>query len=129
MIDLSLFAGKPVAVMGLARSGLAAARALAAGGAEVRAWDDGDAGRDAAVAVGIPLADLSAPESWKGVETLVLSPGIPHTHPAPHISATRARNDRSCSRRESREGRGRVWSCDSIVRRVVSRSGWWCGPR
>jgi UDP-N-acetylmuramoylalanine--D-glutamate ligase len=40
MIDLSLFSGKPVAVMGLARSGLAAARALAAGGAEVRAWDD-----------------------------------------------------------------------------------------
>ncbi len=91
MIDLSLFSGKPVAVMGLARSGLAAARALAAGGAEVRAWDDGEEGRDAAVEVGIPLADLSEPDSWKDVETLVLSPGIPHTHPAPHVSATRAR--------------------------------------
>ncbi|MDH3231243.1 MAG: UDP-N-acetylmuramoyl-L-alanine--D-glutamate ligase [Alphaproteobacteria bacterium] len=92
MIDLSLFAGKPVAVMGLARSGLAAARALAAGGAEVRAWDDGEPGRAAAAEAGIPLADLAQPESWTGVETLVLSPGIPHTHPAPHISATRARN-------------------------------------
>jgi UDP-N-acetylmuramoylalanine--D-glutamate ligase len=91
MIDLSLFAGKPVAVMGLARSGLAAARALAAGGAEVRAWDDGEAGREAAAAAGLPLADLSMPENWKGVETLVLSPGIPHTYPAPHVSASRAR--------------------------------------
>ncbi len=91
MIDLSLFAGKPVAVMGLARSGLAAARALAAGGAEVRAWDDSKAGRGAACAAGIPLADLAEAKNWSGVQTLVLSPGIPHTHPAPHISATRAR--------------------------------------
>ena len=91
MIDLSLFAGKPVAVMGLARSGLAAARALAAGGAEVRAWDDGKAGREAARAAGIPLADLAEAKNWDGVQTLVLSPGIPHTYPAPHISATRAR--------------------------------------
>lgn len=91
MIDLSLFAGKPVAVMGLARSGLAAARALAAGGAEVRAWDDGDAGRAAADGAGLPLVDLAAPEHWRGVKTLVLSPGIPHTHPKPHISAVRAR--------------------------------------
>ncbi|UCH75418.1 MAG: UDP-N-acetylmuramoyl-L-alanine--D-glutamate ligase [Rhodospirillales bacterium] len=91
MIDLSLFAGKPVAVMGLARSGLAAARALAAGGAEVRAWDDSETGRDAAVAAGLSLIDLADSGNWTDVETLVLSPGIPHTHPAPHISATRAR--------------------------------------
>ena len=91
MIDLSLFAGKPVAVMGLARSGLSAARALAAGGAELRAWDDGEAGRAAASAAGLPLTDLSESENWKGVETLVLSPGIPHTYPKPHISAIRAR--------------------------------------
>lgn len=91
MIDLSLFAGQPVAVMGLARSGLAAARALAAGGAEVRAWDDGEAGRNAASEAGLPLVDLSKAESWRDVRTLVLSPGIPHTYPAPHASATRAR--------------------------------------
>jgi UDP-N-acetylmuramoylalanine--D-glutamate ligase len=91
MIDLSLFADKPVAVMGLARSGLAAARALAAGGAEVRAWDDSEAGRHTAAEAGIPLFDLADTGNWESVETLVLSPGIPHTHPAPHISATRAR--------------------------------------
>ncbi len=91
MIDLSLFAGKPVAVMGLARSGLAAARALAAGGAEVRGWDDGEAARMAAGAAGLTLVDLALPESWAGVGTLVLSPGIPHTFPSPHVSAQRAR--------------------------------------
>ncbi len=91
MIDLSLFAGKPVAVMGLARSGLAAARALAAGGAEVRAWDDGEAGRKAAGDIGVTPVDLADGANWAGVETLVLSPGIPHTHPEPHVSAMRAR--------------------------------------
>lgn len=92
MIDLSQFSGKPVAVMGLGVSGLAAARALAAGGAEIRAWDDGEAGRDAAEQAGLALCDLSRTDCWAGVETLVLSPGIPHTHPAPHISALRARD-------------------------------------
>ena len=35
-------------MLGLGRSGLAAARALRAGGAEVLAWDDSEAGRNAA---------------------------------------------------------------------------------
>ena len=91
MIDLGLFAGKPVAVMGLARSGLAAARALAAGGAEVRAWDDSEQGRKAARREGLPLVDLAETGNWAGIETLVLSPGIPHTWPESHVSAARAR--------------------------------------
>ncbi len=91
MIDLHQFAGKPVAVMGLGVSGLAAARALAAGGAEIRAWDDSEAGRAAAQEAGLALCDLSRSDCWAGVATLVLSPGIPHTHPEPHISAVRAR--------------------------------------
>ena len=45
MIDVTSFSGKPVAVMGLGRSGLSAARALSAGGADVWAWDDGEASR------------------------------------------------------------------------------------
>jgi UDP-N-acetylmuramoylalanine--D-glutamate ligase len=40
MIVVEEFAGKRVAVLGLARSGRAAVRALLAGGAEVLAWDD-----------------------------------------------------------------------------------------
>ena len=42
---VSTFAGKRVALFGLGGSGLATARALIAGGAEVAAWDDGEASR------------------------------------------------------------------------------------
>ena len=46
MITSSAFAGKRYAVLGLARSGLAAAEALLASGAEVTAWDRQDAARE-----------------------------------------------------------------------------------
>ena len=48
MIALRHSKGSTHAVFGLARSGLATARALVAGGAEVRLWDDNDASRLAA---------------------------------------------------------------------------------
>ncbi|MGH7034884.1 MAG: UDP-N-acetylmuramoyl-L-alanine--D-glutamate ligase, partial [Stellaceae bacterium] len=79
-----------VAVMGLARSGLAAAEALSRGGARVLAWDDQAARREAAQARGIPLADLASAD-LSAVKALVLSPGIPSTFPAPHKVAARAR--------------------------------------
>ena len=40
MIPITTFASQRVAIFGLGSSGLVAARALAAGGAEVVAWDD-----------------------------------------------------------------------------------------
>ena len=57
MIDLKHLRGKRYAVMGLAKSGLATARALADAGVEILAWDDGEAGRAAATAAGIPLTE------------------------------------------------------------------------
>ena len=38
---------------------------------------------DKAAAEGIPIVDLMAAD-WAGIDTLVLSPGIPHTFPKPH---------------------------------------------
>lgn len=90
MIDVFPFAGMPIAVMGLGKSGLVAARALAKSGAEVWAWDDSEDRRAKARAEGIPLVDLNAC-NWRELTTLVLSPGIPHTHPAPHPVAAQAR--------------------------------------
>ncbi len=90
MIDVASFRDRPIAVMGLGRSGLATAEALLASGARLAAWDDGEAQRDAATARGIPLTDLGRFD-WAGVDTLVLSPGIPHRHPAPHPVAAAAR--------------------------------------
>ncbi len=89
MIEVASFADRPVAVLGLARSGLAAAAALKVGGADVRAWDDAEAGREAARARGIALTDLSACD-WANMAALVLSPGIPHTFPKPHPVAAAA---------------------------------------
>jgi len=43
MICATAFQGQRVAVFGIGRSGLAACRALAAGGADVAAWDDNEA--------------------------------------------------------------------------------------
>jgi UDP-N-acetylmuramoylalanine--D-glutamate ligase len=70
-------------VFGLARSGISAARALAQGGASVLAWDDTEKGRAAATAAGIPLVD-SQTWPWDRLSALVLSPGVPLTHPEPH---------------------------------------------
>ena len=50
MIPVQGFDGVRVAVLGLGRSGLTAARALRAGGAEVVGWDDGESGRQKAAA-------------------------------------------------------------------------------
>jgi UDP-N-acetylmuramoylalanine--D-glutamate ligase len=90
MIPLSFMAGLPVAVLGLGRSGLSAARALQRSGAEVLAWDDSAARRAEAEAAGIPLRDLNGID-WREPVSLVLSPGIPHTYPAPHPVAAKAR--------------------------------------
>jgi UDP-N-acetylmuramoylalanine--D-glutamate ligase len=89
MIAVDEFAGRRVAVLGLARTGRAAVRALAAGGAEIVAWDDDPAAR-AAVAGEFPLCDLAAAD-WRGIAALVLSPGIPHSFPEPHAAVERAR--------------------------------------
>ncbi|MCK0167375.1 UDP-N-acetylmuramoyl-L-alanine--D-glutamate ligase [Jannaschia sp. S6380] len=84
MIPVRGFEGASVAVLGLGRSGLSAARALRAGGADVVVWDDGAGARDAAKAEGFVIRDLTKPGALDGVVTLVTSPGISHLYPAPH---------------------------------------------
>lgn len=84
MIPVRGYRGRRVAVLGLGRSGLPAAAALAAGGAEVLVWDDGETARAKAAAAGLRLVDLGRPGAFEGVEALIVSPGIPHLYPAPH---------------------------------------------
>ncbi|KAF2989480.1 UDP-N-acetylmuramoyl-L-alanine--D-glutamate ligase [Methylocystis sp. MJC1] len=90
MTPVRTFRGKTVALFGLGGSGLSTAKALMAGGANVRAWDDGEAGRLAAARNGVPLEDLSDSD-WSSFAALVLSPGVPLTHPEPHWTVARAR--------------------------------------
>jgi len=91
MIPVTSFAGKRVAVFGLGGSGLASARALATGGADVVGFDDNAASLAKAAQAGIATADLRQVD-WSKISALLLAPGVPLTHPAPHWSAGLARN-------------------------------------
>ena len=89
MIPVSSFAGKTVAVFGLGGSGLASCHALKAGGAEVVAGDDSADRLGEATQAGFTTADLRK-VSWQSFAALVLTPGVPLTHPAPHWSVLAA---------------------------------------
>ncbi|HUW74417.1 MAG TPA: UDP-N-acetylmuramoyl-L-alanine--D-glutamate ligase [Methyloceanibacter sp.] len=90
MIPVTIFADCDVAVVGAGLSGLATARALAAGGARVVVWDDKLKARDEAEAAGFAMRDLPAAD-FSRFAVLVLAPGIPLTHPEPHWSVLKAR--------------------------------------
>jgi UDP-N-acetylmuramoylalanine--D-glutamate ligase len=90
VIPVASFAGKKVAVFGLGGSGMACCRALRAGGAEAVVCDDSAAKAAEAAREGFAAADLRA-ASWKDFAALVLSPGVPLTHPAPHWTVLAAR--------------------------------------
>ncbi len=91
MIPVTTFAGRKVAVFGLRASGLASASALLAGGADVVGYDDEAEKVAEATAAGIPTADLRHID-WSRIAALVLAPGVPLTHPAPHWVVGLARN-------------------------------------
>ena len=84
MIPVRGYAGQRVGVLGLGRSGMAAARALAAGGAEAVLWDDNADARAAAQAAGFTCTDLGRSGALDGLAALVVSPGIAHLYPAPN---------------------------------------------
>ncbi|MEO0983215.1 MAG: UDP-N-acetylmuramoyl-L-alanine--D-glutamate ligase [Pseudomonadota bacterium] len=83
MIPIVEYAGRDVAVFGLGRTGLSAAKALMAGGARVHAWDDNEDTRAKAIEAGVPLDDINK-RDWQGFAALVLSPGVPYKFPQPH---------------------------------------------
>ncbi|WP_299687334.1 UDP-N-acetylmuramoyl-L-alanine--D-glutamate ligase [uncultured Tateyamaria sp.] len=84
MIPVRGLKGARVAVLGLGRSGLAAARALVAGGALPVCWDDNPDARATAEAEGFVCADLKPQGAFDGVARLIVSPGIPHLYPNPN---------------------------------------------
>jgi UDP-N-acetylmuramoylalanine--D-glutamate ligase len=86
-------ADRTAAVLGLGRSGRSVCRALVESGARVWAWDDDPKQRAEAAAAGIPIVDLEIC-NWGRIDRLVLSPGIPLTHPRPHRLVRRAKAER-----------------------------------
>jgi UDP-N-acetylmuramoylalanine--D-glutamate ligase len=74
--------GQRYAVLGLARSGMATVRALAAAGAHVVAWDSDPAARERAEAIDGVIVHDPALLDLTGAAGLVVSPGVPlNTHP------------------------------------------------
>src|SRR6056297_2712474 len=90
MIPVRGFEGAKVAVLGLGRSGLSAARALRAGGAHVLAWDDNPAAQEMANEEGFEIKDLSREGAFDDVASLIVSPGIPHLYPTPNKTVAAA---------------------------------------
>ena len=86
MIPVTTFAGRTVAVFGLGGSGLATCHALIAGGADVIAFDDNEKKVAEAAAAKVATADLRNID-WSKIAALILTPGVPLTHPEPHWSA------------------------------------------
>ncbi|WP_426958791.1 UDP-N-acetylmuramoyl-L-alanine--D-glutamate ligase [Muricoccus radiodurans] len=78
------FLGQTIAVLGLGRAGLPAARRLREWGATVTVWDDSEKARDAAAAEGLALGQ---PDRF---DALLISPGIPHRGPRAPALARRA---------------------------------------
>ncbi|MCE2927543.1 MAG: UDP-N-acetylmuramoyl-L-alanine--D-glutamate ligase [Rickettsiales bacterium] len=76
MIIVSEYRGQAVGVFGLGKAGSATVASLMAGGAEVFAWDDkGASGENC-----IHFHEWP----WQKIKALILAPGVPLTHPAPH---------------------------------------------
>ncbi len=92
MTPVTHAAGRTFALFGLGGSGLVTAQALVAGGAGVVCWDDREASRAKALAAGLRVEDLSTAD-WSRFDALVLSPGVPLTHPTPHWSVLLARDN------------------------------------
>ncbi|UTW58021.1 UDP-N-acetylmuramoyl-L-alanine--D-glutamate ligase [Kordiimonas sp. SCSIO 12603] len=86
MITAPAYDGKSVGVFGLARTGVAAVKALAASGAKVFAYDDNADRRNEVAEHVSNLYELD----FSYLDELLLAPGVPLTHPEPHELALKA---------------------------------------
>ena len=117
MIPLAFAHKKTFAVFGLARSGLAAARALNTAGAKVFLGDDNKARLAEAASQGFLVRDLIN-DFPRDVECLILSPGVPLTHPKPHPVVLTAQS----------AGARIVGDTDLFAQAIGDMRGTDCGP-
>ncbi len=78
-----------VGLFGLGLTGLSAADALIASGADVFTWDESPSAREKTASTEY-RAEHPKEWPWSEISSLVLSPGIPLTHPKPHAIVRKA---------------------------------------
>ncbi|MGH1455877.1 MAG: UDP-N-acetylmuramoyl-L-alanine--D-glutamate ligase [Alphaproteobacteria bacterium] len=83
--------GAPILIFGLGRSGMSSAKVLKAAGANIIVGDDNANNLEKARKAGFDLLDLKTADCSK-FAFLLLSPGIPFTHPTPHEVVKRAQD-------------------------------------
>jgi UDP-N-acetylmuramoylalanine--D-glutamate ligase len=93
MILVPGVANKKIGVYGLGATGISAAEALVASGAEVHTFDESAAAREKTANTEY-RADHPKDWPWAELSTLVLSPGVPLTHPKPHAIVRKARAEK-----------------------------------
>ncbi|MCR5506484.1 MAG: UDP-N-acetylmuramoyl-L-alanine--D-glutamate ligase [bacterium] len=81
---------KTVAILGFGKTGMAVARELKLRGVHVIGWDDKESLRREASKLKVVVQDLKTADFSK-IDLLIISPGIPHTYPAPHPVAKLAK--------------------------------------
>ena len=86
MLVPHIMSGQTVGVLGLGSSGMAAVASLDAAGVTTFAHDDNSPDTPISNGTLMPWQDWP----WQDLDALVISPGIPHLHPAPHPAAARA---------------------------------------
>lgn len=92
MIEIPNFQGKKVAVFGLGKTGISVCESLVASGAEVFCWDESLTARERTA--NTKYASEHPKEwPWQELAALVLSPGVPLTHPKPHVIVRKARQE------------------------------------
>ncbi len=84
MITVTEYKGQKVGVFGLGKAGEAAVAALASGGAKVFKWDDSFEKKPPAYPQKTRNTKHYKYWDWAQLKALVLSPGVPLTHPKPH---------------------------------------------
>ncbi len=95
MITLRNYQGKKVGIVGLAKSGIATVASLIASECDVYVWDDSEEKRQAFWHSSASVkTHMNDPQTWpwNKFHALVLSPGVPLTHPEPHYTVKMARD-------------------------------------
>ena len=90
LINVNKLLGKTIAIYGLSKTGISAAKALGQRGIHIILWDENKDKIENAASLGFVVKNLHEADFSK-IDYLIWSPGIPHTLPTPNPIALKAK--------------------------------------